>query len=279
MFQFFLDGSRIVLIEETELQHFSAGCFLTSADSLTESEKNEVARSLADGLANLHSNQIYLGNGIKPQNIFVLQSATTGCHAVFVARHETSDSGSEEVHIIKLADILEFVWTSGQVRLTFAQDALLSDMRNRFPGRLSMNEISKHVAFWPKEKALGFFIAVSEVLELKQRRHRESVEENGHKVIGDSWHDTLDPVVRGLVEQGRRRSYEPTSVADLLRLIRNLACHYYNFPPAVRASLGPFDSLGSMWTGLFPRLLLHTFAAMEPFKNDTNCKRVEKFYL
>ena len=278
MFQFFLDGSRIVLIKETELQHFSAGCFLTSDDSLTESEKDEVARGLADGLAHLHSNQIYLGNEIKPQNVFVLKSATTGCHAVFVARHETSANGSEEGDIIKLADILEFVWTSGQVRLTFAQDALLSDMRNRFPGRLSMNEISRNVAFWPGEKALDFFIAVSEVLELKQRRHRESVEENGHKVIGTSWHDTLDPVVRGLVEQGRRRSYEPTSVADLLRLIRNLACHYYNFPPSVRASLGPFGSLGSMWTGLFPKLLLHTFEAMEHFRHDTNCKRIKKFY-
>ena len=275
MFQFFLDGSRIVLIEETELQHLS-GCFLTSADSLTESEKNEVARSLADGLANLHSNQIYLGNGIKPQNIFVLKSATTGCHAVYIARHEASANGSEEVDIIKLAEILEFVWTSGQVRLTFAQHALLSDMRNRFP--VSMNKLSKHVAFWPKEKALDFFVVVSEVLELKQRRHREFVEENGHTVISISWHDTLDPVVRDLVVQGRRRSYEPTSVADLLRLIRNLACHYYNFPPSVRASLGPFGSLGSMWTGLFPRLLLHTFEAMEHFRHDTNCKRIKKFY-
>ena len=276
MFQFFLDGSRIVLIKETELQHFSAGCFLTSDDSLTESEKDEVARGLADGLAHLHSNQIYLGNEIKPQNVFVLKSATTGCHAVFVARHETSANGSEEGDIIKLAEILEFVWTSGQVRLTFAQHALLSDMRNRFP--VSMNELSKNVAFWPKEKALDFFVVVSEVLELKQRRHRESVEEYGHKVIYESWHDNLDPAVRGVVEQGRRRSYEPTSVADLLRLIRNLACHYYNFPPAVRASLGPFDSLGSMWTGVFPRLLLHTYAAMEPFKNDTNCRRIGKFY-
>ena len=48
-------------------------------------------------------------------------------------RPETSNSGSEEVDIIKLANLLEFVWTSGQVRghMTFAQDALLADMRNR----------------------------------------------------------------------------------------------------------------------------------------------------
>ena len=134
MFQLFLDGSRIVLIKKTGLRHLSAGCFLTSAaNSLTNSEKDEVARSLADGLAFLHSNQVYLGDGIKPQNIFVLKSATTGCHAVYVAQHETSNSGSKEVDIIKLADLLEFVWTSGQVRghMTFAQDALLSDMRNR----------------------------------------------------------------------------------------------------------------------------------------------------
>ena len=143
---------------------------------------------------------------------------------------------------------------------------------------MSLNKISQHVAFWSKEKVLNFFIAVSDVLELKQRSHRESVEENHHEVVGVSWHDKLDPVLRDWDEGGRRRSYDSTSVADLLRLIRNLACHYYNIPPSVRAYLGPYDRLGSFWTELVPRLLLHTYKAMEPFKSDTNCKRIVVFF-
>ena len=272
------DGGKIVFVDKSEASRYLSGTYLAST-TLTAKDQDDVARSLAGGLAFLHSKNICLGEGIKAQNTFILKSEDTGCHAVFVAQTDSSRRSKQE-DVIKLADLLESVWTSGRVRgyLTFAQDALLVRMRNRLSPAPSMNEISKHVAFWPEEKALNFLIAVSEVLELKQRRHRESVEENGLNVIGVSWHDTLDPVVRGLVEQGRRRSYDPTSVADLLRLIRNLACHFYNFPPAVRASLGPFDSLGSLWTGLFPRLLLHTFEAMEPFKNDTNCRRIEKFY-
>ena len=249
------------------------------SSTLTDKDQEDVARSLAGGLAFLHSKNICLGEGIKAQNTFILKSEASGCHAVFVGQADFSRTSKEE-DVVKMADLLELVWTSGQVRayLTFAQDALLARMRDRLSHKPSMNEISKHVAFRPEEKSLDFFIAVSEVLELKQRHHRESVEEDGHKVIGISWHNTLDPVLGELVEQGRRRTYKPTSVADLLRLIRNLACHYYNFPPSVRASLGPFGSLGSMWNGLFPRLLLHTFDAMEHFKHDTNCKRIKKFY-
>ena len=248
--------------------------------SLTEKDQEDVARSLAGGLAFLHSKNIHLGEDIKPQNIFILKSEATRCHAVFVAWTDSSGI-SEEKDVFRLADLLEFVWTSaGKVEqyLTFAQEALLVRMRQRLSDAPSMNEISKNVTFWSEEKALNFFIAVSEVLELKQRPHRESVEDESHNVVGRSWDDTLDPVLREMVEQGKRRSYDPTSVADLLRLIRNLACHFYNFPPAVRNSLGPFDRLGSMWTCLFPRLLLHIFKAMEPFANDTNCKRIKKFY-
>ena len=70
--------------------------------------------------------------------------------------------------------------------MTFTQDALLADMRNRLSLAPSMNEISKHVAFWPEEKALNFFIAVSEVLELKQRRQRESVGTNVKLILDEA---------------------------------------------------------------------------------------------
>ena len=192
------DGGKIVLVGKNELQYLS-GSYLTSA-ILTAKDQDDVARSLAGGLAFLHSKNICLGEGINAQNIFILKSEATGCHAVF-ASLDDSGSRSREEDVLKLADLLESVWTSGQDRkyLTFAQDALLVRMRNRLPHAPSMNEISKHVAFWPKEKTLDFFIAVSEVLELKQKRHRESVEDESHKVICISWH--LDPVVRELVEQ------------------------------------------------------------------------------
>ena len=267
-------------MDKRGLRHLS-GSFLTAcADNLTKQEKDDVARSLVEGLAFLQSHDINLGGEVKPGNIFIVKSSPTGCHAVFVAQPPTRNSGSKEESIVKLADLLEFVWTSGEVRdcLTFAQEAVLSDMRKEETNAMSLNKLSQHVAFWSKEKVLNFIIAVSDVLELKQRSHRESVEKNHHEVVGVSWHDQLDPVLREWVQGGRRRSYDSTSVADLLRLIRNLACHYYNIPPSVRGYLGPYECLGSFWTELFPRLLLHTYEAMAPFKSDTNCKRIVIFF-
>ena len=51
IFQFLCDGSRIVLMDKRGLRHLS-GSFLTAcADNLTRQEKDEVARSLVEGLA------------------------------------------------------------------------------------------------------------------------------------------------------------------------------------------------------------------------------------
>ena len=100
-------------------------------------EKDGVAQSLVDGLVFLQSNDINLGSEIKPENIFIIKSASTQCHAVFVARPEINNIRSKVENIVKLADLLEFVWTSGEVIscLTFTEEAVLSDMRNWDPER------------------------------------------------------------------------------------------------------------------------------------------------
>ena len=152
-----------MLVEKLGLRHLS-GSFLTAcADNLTKREKNDVVRSLVEGLAFLQSHAVDLGGEVKPGNIFIVKSSPIGCHAVFVAQPPTS--GSKEESITKLADLLEFVWTSGEARdcLTFAQEAVLSDMRKEDTNAMSLNKLSQHVAFWPEQKVLNFFIAVSEV--------------------------------------------------------------------------------------------------------------------
>ena len=137
-------------MDKRGLRHLS-GSFLTAcADNLTNQEKDDVARSLVEGLAFLQSHAVNLGGEVKPGNIFITKSSSTGCHAVFVAQPPTRNSGSKEESITKLADLLEFVWTSGEVklRLTFAQEAVLSDMRKEDTNTMSLNKLSQHVAFW-----------------------------------------------------------------------------------------------------------------------------------
>ena len=111
IFQLIHDGGKIVLVDKSEVRHLSGGAYLASTN-LTDQDQEDVARSLAAGLAFLHSKNICLGEGIKAQNTFILKSEATGCHAVFVSL-DKSDGRSKEEDVLKLADLLESVWPQG----------------------------------------------------------------------------------------------------------------------------------------------------------------------
>ena len=99
-------------------------------------------------------------------------------------------------------------------------------------------------------------------------------------VFGDSWIDSLDPVLQDKVarDSRKRRSYCGSSVGDLLRFVRNTAHHYHELAPEVRAALGPKEELGNFWVSQFHLLLPSVHRAMRSFCKDTNCARIEKFY-
>ena len=99
-------------------------------------------------------------------------------------------------------------------------------------------------------------------------------------VFGDSWIDSLDPVLQDKVarDSRKRRSYCGSSVGDLLRFVRNTAHHYHELAPDVRAALGPKEELGNFWVSQFSLLLPSVHRAMRKFCKDTNCARIEKFY-
>ena len=99
-------------------------------------------------------------------------------------------------------------------------------------------------------------------------------------MIDNSWTLRLSPVLQEKVERDsrKRRAYSGSSLADLLRLIRNLAHHYHELAPEVRAALGPREDLGNFWVSNFPQLLPEVHAAMQPFCRDTNCARINPFY-
>ena len=98
-------------------------------------------------------------------------------------------------------------------------------------------------------------------------------------MIGDSWILRLKPVLQDKVRRDsrKRRSYSGSSVVDLLRFIRNIAHHYHELAPEVKAALGSRDELGDFWVSTFP-LLLPVYAAMQQFSRDTNCTRIKLFY-
>ena len=218
-----------------------------------------------------------------PDKILIIKE-NEKIHSIFSSESPALQSDSSLARredLQHLSNLLVSVWSmDGNIKdLNHDQQHLVLKLREQTSDK-SMDEIVKDVAFWSPGKIMEFLESVSDILELKQKAHRTALEEDGHRIVGTSWLLKLDHILRAKVENDskKRRNYDWSSVVDLLRVIRNLACHYYNIPPSARAILGPFDRLGSFWTELFPRLLLHTFEAMEPFKSDTNCKRIKKFY-
>ena len=64
----------------------------------------------------------------------------------------------------------------------------------------------------------------------------------------------------------------------LFRFVRNTAHHYHTLSPEVKLALGPMEELGNFWVSTFPLLLPAVYAAMKPFRKDTNCSRINGFY-
>ena len=171
-------------------------------------------------------------------------------------------------------------WTATFEDLNHDQQSLVLKLREQTSEVKSMEEIVRNVAFWPPTKTMEFFESVSDILELKQKAHRTALEEDGCLVVGTSWLQKLDPVLGAKVENDsrKRRNYNWRSVVDLLRVMRNLKCHYFNLTPEIRQCLGPYEDLGQKWTSLFPHLLSHVHKSMNTFHKDKNCSIIKKFY-
>ena len=278
------DGNTVVAISEPgQLLLNLQGTLLSttgpsSQESWSKAARTQVARSLVAGLGYLHEVHIYLARDLSPSRVLLLSNGTV---AVFIMARMTSsaknDNVQEDKDWNKMAEILGYVWTSGN--MTFIQQALLLKLKDKQSSGRSTNQIVLDPAFWTPGTVMDFLTSTSDVLELKQPLHRQAVEDQDDaSVTGSSWIEKLHPVLQSSITRNKRRRYQGSSVSDLLRVIRNYSCHYYTIDPALRNALGAYDDLGEMWTGLFPSLLLHLHRAMERFKDATNCKRITKFY-
>ena len=60
---------------------------------------------------------------------------------------------------------------------------------------------------------LLFLSSVSDILELKQKKHRDAVEKDRQEMFGDSWLDKLEPELQLKVEKEKRRKFDGTLVS------------------------------------------------------------------
>jgi serine/threonine-protein kinase/endoribonuclease IRE1 len=141
---------------------------------------------------------------------------------------------------------------------------LVSSMLCRDPlARPTAKQVCEHPFFWTPDRRLGLLCDLSDRLEQDAvtangtedtsfQAMLLAVEKNALKVVGTSWDRLLDPELINNVQ--RFRSYDPSSIRDLLRLIRNKFHHFDELPDTFKESIGSTpEGLSQYFSVKFPR--------------------------
>eukprot|EP00522_Entomoneis_paludosa_P010527 CAMPEP_0172449574 /NCGR_PEP_ID=MMETSP1065-20121228/8250_1 /TAXON_ID=265537 /ORGANISM="Amphiprora paludosa, Strain CCMP125" /LENGTH=1534 /DNA_ID=CAMNT_0013201277 /DNA_START=117 /DNA_END=4721 /DNA_ORIENTATION=+ len=152
---------------------------------------------------------------------------------------------------------------------------LVSLMLKRNPAmRPTARQVCDHPYFWSPDRRLLFLCDFSDRLETEGLGSTEdtvqvvgqssnfakiiSVERNAVEVVGTAWDTALDDDLVHNVQ--RFRTYDPSSVRDLLRLIRNKYHHFEELPESMKSTMGSkTDGLSLYFERRFPGLLVHCF--------------------
>mmetsp|Transcript_15090 Transcript_15090/g.32995 ORF Transcript_15090/g.32995 Transcript_15090/m.32995 type:complete len:1483 (-) Transcript_15090:66-4514(-) len=152
---------------------------------------------------------------------------------------------------------------------------LISSMVRRNPAmRPSARQVCEHPYFWQLERRLLFLCDFSDLLETEGLGINDdlatptsqgsdfakvmAVERNAVEIVGTSWDKCLDMELVSNVQ--KFRTYDPSSVRDLLRLIRNKYHHFDELPEAIKSAMGSkAEGLSSYFEKRFPSLLVHCF--------------------
>ncbi len=149
-----------------------------------------------------------------------------------------------------------------------ASDLILSMIHRNARVRPTADEVCEHPFFWSLSKRLKFLCDVSDRIEscdITQEKDVNSpasitfaIEKGAVEIFGTSWEKKLDPeLIQASIS---RRTYDPSSVRDLLRMIRNKHHHYDELSADLKNRIGSStDGLSNYVMRAFPRLLLHCY--------------------
>ncbi|CAB9519579.1 Inactive serine/threonine-protein kinase/endoribonuclease IRE1-like [Seminavis robusta] len=152
--------------------------------------------------------------------------------------------------------------------------------------RPTSEQVLQHPYFWSLPQRLSFLADLSDRLETDSGASTTTsefgfavnplaIERNATQVVGLAWDRDL---LKGLTEQ-KYRTYDPCSVRDLLRLIRNKKNHFQDLDLSVRQKIGSStDGLMIYFESSFPHLLMHCYkVCCEVLPSDDPL--VEKYFL
>ena len=128
--------------------------------------------------------------------------------------------------------------------------------------RPSAAEVLTHPYFWDPNKRLNFLQDASDRFEIMDKDPPTAalvlLESRARNVLGTDWHRRCDKMF--LDNLGKFRKYDPSSVQDLLRAMRNKKHHYQDLPPTLKKILGSLpDGYLNYFTRRFPELFLHVY--------------------
>jgi serine/threonine protein kinase len=150
-----------------------------------------------------------------------------------------------------------------------ASDLILSMIDRDAKARPTAEEVCNHPFFWSLSQRLKFLCELSDRIELcdvAQEDNKDknlslnvfAIEKGAFEVFGTSWEKKLDPEL--MDASLSRRTYDPSSVRDILRMIRNKHHHYDELPSSLKSRIGSStDGLSRYIMKQFPRLLMHCY--------------------
>ena len=132
-------------------------------------------KDIIEKMAFLHSKRLPVGpEHLNPEKVLVVES-TQGPSVILTIQKEGSSTFEEDIQAA--GELFRFFWTSGSRLPDFLESDLISKMTQEAT-TMTASEASLHFAFWSSSKRLSFLKKVSDILELKQRKHLEAVEAN-----------------------------------------------------------------------------------------------------
>ena len=143
-----------------------------------------------------------------------------------------------------------------------AHDLVAAMLRRNASARPTAKQILEHPFFWSMDRRLLFLCDFSDRLETDSAQASAddsssylskllTVERSASKVVGTSWDRLLDDDLVNNVQ--RFRTYDPSSIRDLLRLLRNKHHHFDELPAPLKESIGTkTDGLMEYFDKRFP---------------------------
>lgn len=150
-----------------------------------------------------------------------------------------------------------------------ASQLIKSMIDRRSSSRPTAAQVCNHPLFWSAAKRLSFLCDLSDRLEVDAPKDETSnrhsncldvllIEQHAMTIVGTAWGTKLDQSFFSTVT--KFRSYDQSSVRDLLRLIRNKSRHFDELPIGFKDRIcGNQEGLLKYFESKFPCLLMHCY--------------------